>query len=57
MSDLQMPVIVLLIPIAFFLGLYACAIWSRVNGIEETDEDEPLGDMVDIRSIINKYED
>lgn len=57
MSDLQMPVIVLLIPVAFFLGLYACAIWSRINGIEETDEVEAPGDMVDIRAIINKYED
>lgn len=49
--------IALLILIAFFLGLYACAIWSRVNGIEYTDDDEPLGDMVDIRAIISKYED
>lgn len=37
--------------------LYLAALLSRVNDITETDKDEPLGDMVDVRSLINKYED
>jgi uncharacterized membrane protein len=37
--------------------LYLAAVFSRVNDIVETEIDEPLGDMVDVRSLINKYED
>ena len=55
MSDLQIPVIVLLIPVAFFLGLYACAILSRINGPEETDEYDPPIERLDVRAIINKH--
>ena len=42
---------------AFILigGLFVAAVLGRLNGIEETDENEPLGDMVDVRAIINKY--
>ncbi len=42
----------------FFFGLlYLAAVFSRVNDIVESEIDEPLGDMVDVRKVINRYED
>jgi hypothetical protein len=37
--------------------LYLAAVFSRVNDIVETEEDEPLGDIVDVRKVISRYED
>lgn len=37
--------------------LYLAALLSKVNDITETDKDEPLGDMVDVKRVINRYED
>ena len=53
---------IILIAVAFscIAALVVAAVMGRMNGdddITETDKDEPLGDMVDIRSLINKYED
>lgn len=38
-------------------GLFVAAVLGRLNGIKETDEDEPIGDMVDVKSLIQKWED
>ena len=35
--------------------LYLAAIMSNVNDIHETEIEEPLGDMVDVRAIVKKY--
>ena len=39
----------------FIALLYLTAIMSKVNDIHETETEEPLGDMVDVRAIIKKY--
>ena len=45
--------------IAIFLlaAIVTFAVLSRINEVEEVDEVEPLGDMVDIKHILNKYGD
>ena len=50
---------IILIAVAFscIAALVVAAVMGRMNNIVETEVDEPLGDMVDVRSLINKYED
>jgi hypothetical protein len=50
-------IILAIVAFSCIAALFVAAVMGRMNDITETEVDEPLGDMVDIRSLINKYED
>lgn len=43
------------IAVFFLAAIVAFAVLSRINRVEEVEEREPIGDMVDIKAIIEKY--
>ena len=53
---MNLTTICLIIIATCILGfLYIAAVFSNLNDIHETETDEPLGDMVDVRAIVKKY--
>lgn len=58
MSALQ--IILAIVAFSFIFALFVAAVFGRLNGddVQIVDkEPEPLGDMADIRRVINDYED
>ena len=47
------------IAVGLFAAIITFALLSRINAprIEETQQEEALGDMVDVRAILKKWED
>ncbi len=45
------------IAVGLIFALITFAVLSSINGIKETDEVEPTGDMVDISHFLNKFGD
>lgn len=53
-------IILAIVAFSCIFGMFLAAVFARLNGdddINETNEREPLGDMVDVRRVINRYED
>jgi len=53
-------IILAVVAFSCIAALFVAAVMGRMNGdddITETDEREPLGDMVDVRKVISRYED
>jgi len=44
------------IAVFFLVAIITFAVLSRINNVKEVDEIEPLGDMIDIKNALNKYE-
>jgi hypothetical protein len=49
----------ILIALAVAAALLIALVWciSRMNKIEETNEDEPVGDMIDVKAFLQRWED
>jgi len=45
------------IALFFLMAIVTFVVLSSINGIKETDEVEPTGDIVDISHFLNKFGD
>ena len=49
----------LIVALAIAAALLIALVWciSRMNKIEETDKEEPIGDLIDVKAFLQRWED